>query len=81
MKSRNLLSRKLELFYQDIQPKREQIAKNENMRLQTDLEFQQNEIKELNKNTTLKCLTVVYEEEKHTLLNRKLENLRNSFSE
>ena len=49
MKSKNLLSRKSELFYQDIQPKREQIAKNEKMRLETDLEFQQNEIKELNK--------------------------------
>ena len=40
IKSKNLLSRKLELFYQDIQPKREQIAKNEKMKLQTDLEFQ-----------------------------------------
>ena len=28
MKSRNLLSRKSELFYRDIQPKREQIAKS-----------------------------------------------------
>ena len=28
MKTRNLLSRKLELFYRGIQPKREQIAKN-----------------------------------------------------
>ena len=39
MKSKNLLSRKLEFFYRDIQPKREQIAKNEKVRLQTDLEF------------------------------------------
>ena len=45
MKSKNVLAKKLDLFYQDIQPKRQQIAKNENMRLQTDLEFQQNEIK------------------------------------
>ena len=49
MKSRNLLARKLELFYRDIQPKREQIAKNKKMRLQTDLEFRQNDIKKLNK--------------------------------
>ena len=41
MRSRNLLARKLQLFYQDIHPKRQQ-------RLQTDLEFQQNEIKKLN---------------------------------
>ena len=47
-KSRNLLARKLELFYQDIQPKREQIAKNEKMRYQTDLEFRHNKIKKLN---------------------------------
>ena len=44
MKSRNLLAKKLELFYQGIQPKRQQITKNEKMKLQTDLEFQQNEI-------------------------------------
>ena len=31
-KSRNLLSRKLELFSRDIQPKREQIAKNAKMK-------------------------------------------------
>ena len=48
MKSRNLLVRKLELFYRDNQLKRQQIAKTEKMRLQTDLEFQQNEIKKLN---------------------------------
>ena len=47
MKKRNLLARKLEIFYRDIQPKREQIAKNEKMRLQTDLEFRQNEINEM----------------------------------
>ena len=44
------LSRNLELFCRDIQPKTEQIAKYEKMRLQTDLEFRQNEIKKLNKN-------------------------------
>ena len=35
----------MRLFYSDIQPKRQQVAKNERMRLQVDLEFQQNEIK------------------------------------
>ena len=49
MKSRNLLSRKLKLFSSDIQPKREQISKNKKMTLQTDLIFQQNEIKKMNK--------------------------------
>ena len=45
MKKRSNLARKLEFFYQEIESKRE----NEKMRLQTDLEFQQNEIKNLNK--------------------------------
>ena len=48
MKSRDLLAQKIELFYRDIQSKRQLVAKNERMRLQTDLEFQQNEIKRLN---------------------------------
>ena len=44
MKKRNLLKKKMELFYEEVESKR----KGE-MRLQTDLEFQQNEIKKLNK--------------------------------
>ena len=75
------LSRNLELFYRDIQPKTEQTAKYEKMRLQTDLEFRQNEIKKLNKNLTLKCLAAEYLEEKHPLPNRKLEKSENFFSE
>ena len=47
-KSRHLVAQKMELFYWDIYPKREQVAKNERMRLETDLKFQQNEIKRLN---------------------------------
>ena len=39
----------MELFYPAIRPKWQHIAKNERMRLQVDLEFQQNEIKKLNK--------------------------------
>ena len=44
MKNRSLLARKLKLFYEDIQNKR-----TGPMRLQTDLEFKQNEIIKLNK--------------------------------
>ena len=51
MKKRNLLKKKMEEFYEEVSQKRK-----EKMHLQTDLEFQQNEIKKLNKNTTLKCL-------------------------
>ena len=42
MKNKNLLAEKLELFYQDIDPKRKKIASEDKMRLQTDLEFNQN---------------------------------------
>ena len=44
MKSRNLLAKKLKLFYEDVSNKR-----TDEMRLQTDLEFKQNEILKLNK--------------------------------
>ena len=44
MKKRNLLKKKMELFYEEVNHKRK-----DKMRLQTDLEFQQNEIKKLNK--------------------------------
>ena len=43
MKSKNLLARKLGLFYRDIQSNREQTTKNEKMILQNDLEFQKKE--------------------------------------
>ena len=45
MKKRYLLKSKMELFYQEVNNKR----KDKSLRLQTDLEFQQNEIKRLNK--------------------------------
>ena len=45
MKKRHLLAKEMEIFYQEVNEKR----KNSSMRLQTDLEFQQNEIKKLNK--------------------------------
>ena len=44
MKNRTLLAKKLEIFYNDIKLKR-----SGKMCLQTDLEFNQNKIKELNK--------------------------------
>ena len=43
MNNRSLLAKKLRLFYEDIKRKR-----TGKMRLQTDLEFKQNEIKKLN---------------------------------
>ena len=52
MKKKSNLAQKMELFYKEIEQKRNQ---KEKMRLQVDLEFQQNEIKKLNENKTLKC--------------------------
>ena len=54
MKKKNLLKKKMELFYQEINGKR----KGEKMRLQTDIEFQQNEIKKLNKNNNVETSRV-----------------------
>ena len=45
MKKENLLKNKMELFYEEVNNKR----KDKEMRLQTDLEFRQNDIKRLNK--------------------------------
>ena len=45
MKTRNLLAKKIELFYNNINKKRDG-----KMRLQTDQEFNQRKIIELNKN-------------------------------
>ena len=70
MKKKSNLAQKLELFYKEIKSKREQ--NKEKMRLQVDLEFQQNEIKKLKKNTTLKCLVRKLEEEKLSLHNKNL---------
>ena len=42
MWSKDLLTKKLQMFYEDIQTKRN---KREKMRLQVDLEFQKNDIK------------------------------------
>ena len=46
MKNKSNLTKKLQLFYEKIEPKRQE--ESEKLRLQNDLEFQQNEIKRLN---------------------------------
>ena len=55
---RHLLAQKMELFYHDIQPKRQQVAKNERLRLQVDLEFQQNEIKRLSEKCNVEMFSL-----------------------
>ena len=54
LRSKNNLFKKVEEFYKEIDIKR---VKNEKMRLQVDLEFQQNKIKELNKKYNVEMFT------------------------
>ena len=54
LRTKNNLAKKLEEFYKEIDVKR---AKNEKMRLQVDLEFEQNKIKELNKKYNIEMFT------------------------
>ena len=71
MKNRNLLAKKLELFYTDIQPKRKG-----KMRLQTDLEYIKIKLNSSIKNLMLKCFIRNFVEGKILLQNKKLENLK-----
>ena len=67
MKNRTLLAKKLEIFCNDIKSKR-----SGQMRLQTDLEFNQNKIKELDKNLMYICFIQDFMVEKHLQQNKKL---------
>ena len=66
----------MDLFYRDIQPIRQQVAKNERMRLQTDLDFQQNDMKRLNQKFNVEMFSRTCVEKKLMLQNRKLESLK-----
>ena len=49
------------------------------MRLQTDLEFQQNKIKELNKKFDVEMFIQNLVVEKHLLQNKRLQNLKKNY--
>ena len=66
MKRRNLLARKLKLFYEDVKNKR-----TGKMHLQTDLEFKKNRLLSLTMNLILTCFTLVYGVEKLSLRSKK----------
>ena len=55
MRTKNTLAKKIEEFYKEIDSKRDK--DDEKMRLQVDLEFQQNKIKELNKKYNVQMFT------------------------
>ena len=61
IKSKHLLTQKLNVFYRDIEPLQQIINNDGKRRLQTDLEFQQNEIKRLNE----KCNTEMFSSQVH----------------
>ena len=68
MKNRSLLAEKLNLFYKDIKSKR-----TGKMRLQMDLEFNQNHIKKLNNDFNVEMF---HTRRKGILQNKKSENLK-----
>ena len=68
MKNRSLLAKKLNLFYKDIKSKR-----TGKMRLQMDLEFNQNHIKKLNNDFNVEMF---HTRRKGILQNKKSENLK-----
>ena len=67
MKNRTLQAKNLEIFCNDIKSKR-----SGQMRLQTDLEFNQNKIKEIDKNLMYICFIHDFMVEKHLQQNKKL---------
>ena len=71
MKNRGLLAKMMELFYNDIQPKR-----TGKIRLQTNLEFNQNKIKTLNKKSDVEMFHTKIRGGKHLRKNKKLESLK-----
>ena len=68
MKNRSLIAKKLNLFYKDIKSKR-----TGKMRLQMDLEFNQNHIKKLNNDFNVEMF---HTRRKGILQNKKSENLK-----
>ena len=73
MRTKNNLPKKLEEFYKEIDSKR---VKNEKMRLQVDLEFQQNKIKDLNKSYNVQMFTTKNRGGKAYMAERKIREFK-----
>ena len=78
LRTKNNLVKKLEEFYKEIDIKR---VKNEKMRLQVDLEFQQNKIKNLNKKYNVEMFTTKNRGGKAYVAEQKIENLKEYYLE
>ena len=72
MKKRHLLKKKMELFNEEISNKRS----NETMKLQTNLEFQQNEIKKLNKKHNIEMFSTRVRGEKAFAAEQKIREFK-----
>ena len=73
MKNKSNLAQKLEKFYNDIDTLRK---KNETIRLQTDLEFQQNEIKKINKKYNMEMFSTKIRGGKAFIAEQKIRQLK-----
>ena len=73
MKQCHLLSKKMEVFYNDILSNR---TDNKIMRLQMDLEFQQNEIKQLNKKFNVEMISTKSRDGKAFAAEQKIRELK-----
>ena len=71
MKKRNLLKKKMQIFYEEVEHKRK-----ERMRLQTDLKFQQNEIKNLNKKYNVEMFSTRVRSEKAFASEQKIREFK-----
>ena len=74
MKNRSLLAKKKEIFYNNIK-----LKKSRKMRLQTDLEFNQNKTKELNKKFDVDMFHTQLRDGKVFQAEQKIRELKNSF--
>ena len=78
MRKKINLVQKMELFYKEIEQKHNQ---KEKMRLQVDLEFQQNEIKKLNQKYNVEMFCTKIRGGKAFAAEQKLENLKKFYLE
>ena len=71
MKSRKQIRQRLEMFYDDVKNKR----KGKKMRLQVDQEFQQLQIKDLNKKNNIEMFSTSIRGEKAFAAEQKIREL------
>ena len=76
MQQRDLLTKRLKMFYEDIQPKR----KGNKMHLQADVEFPKHNIKDLNKKFNVEMFSTKIRGGKAFAAEQKIRKLKNRLS-